>query len=239
MPGQVYKHHRVAHVLAEEIRAGVHADGSKLPGEHALRERFGVSRTTVRQALNVLGEQGLIETHAGIGSLVTFDGTPLDQRLGWTRALAAQGTELTTETLRFDRIRDEALAGELGLQSPRFIALDRVRRLVGGHGVSLEFSRVPAVAALLDLPERGLDEGSLSRTLAAAGRVPDSSEAHISVVGLTSDEAAILHRSPEESFLRVAQVFRGADGDVVEQVTSLLDPSRFQLHVRTGRGAHL
>lgn len=226
-------------MLAEEIRAGVHADGSRLPGEHALRERFGVSRTTVRQALGVLGEQGLIETHAGIGSIVTFDGTPLDHRLGWTRALAAQGTELTTETLRFERIQDEVLAGELGLESTEFIALDRVRRLVGGHGVSLEFSRVPAVAGLADLPERGLDDGSLSRTLAAVGRVADSGEAHIAVAGLDADEAGILHRSPGESFLRVAQVFRGADGDVVEQVTSLLDPSRFQLHVRTGRGAQL
>ncbi|MEV2211962.1 GntR family transcriptional regulator [Streptomyces sp. NPDC050997] len=239
MPGQVYKHHRVAHVLAEEIRAGVHVDGSKLPGEHVLRERFGVSRTTVRQALSALGEQGLIETHAGIGSIVTFDGAPLDQRLGWTRALAEQGTELTTETLRFERIRDEVLAGELNLESPQFIALDRVRRLVGGHGVSLEFSRVPAVAGLADLPERGLDGGSLSRTLTAAGHIPDSSDAHIVVAGLNTDEAEILHRSPGESFLRVAQVYRDTDGDVVEQVTSLLDPARFQLHVRTGRGAQL
>ncbi|MEV1022471.1 GntR family transcriptional regulator [Streptomyces sp. NPDC050264] len=239
MPGQVHKHHRVAHVLAEEIRTGVHADGSRLPGEHALRERFGVSRTTVRQALGVLGEQGLIETHAGIGSIVTFDGTPLDQRLGWTRALAEQGTELTTRTLRFERIQDTALAAELGLESSEFIALDRVRRLPDEHGVSLEFSRVPAVGPLADLVERGLDGGSLSRSLAAAGRVPESGEAHIAVAGLDAPHAAALRRSPGESFLRVAQVFRDADGGVVEQVTSLLDPSRFQLHVRTGRGGHL
>jgi GntR family transcriptional regulator len=239
MPGQVHKHHRVAHVLAEEIRTGVHADGSRLPGEHALRERFGVSRTTVRQALGVLGEQGLIETHAGIGSIVTFDGTPLDQRLGWTRALAEQGTELTTRTLRFERTRDTALAAELGLDSAEFIALDRVRRLADGQGVSLEFSRVPAVGPLADLAERGLDGGSLSRSLAAAGRIAASGEAHIAVAGLDEPHAATLHRSPGESFLRVAQVFRDADGDVVEQVTSLLDPARFQLHVRTGRGGHL
>ncbi|MFD7712764.1 GntR family transcriptional regulator [Streptomyces sp. NPDC059785] len=238
MPGQVHKHHRVARVLAEEIRRGVHADGSKLPGEHALRERFGVSRTTVRQALGVLGEQGLIETHAGIGSIVTFDGTPLDQRLGWTQALAAQGTELTTHTLRFERIRDAALAAELGLKTAEFTALDRVRRLPDGHGVSLEFSRVPAVGPLADLAERGLDGGSLSRTLTAAGRVPESGEADISVTGLTETDATALNRSPGESFLHVAQVFRDADGEVVEQVTSLLDPSRFQLHIRTGRGGH-
>lgn len=239
MPGQVHKHHRIARVLADEIRSGVHADGSRLPGEHALRERFGVSRTTLRQALQVLAEEGLISTHAGIGSFVTFDGTPLDQRFGWTRALAEQGTELTTETLRFEEVTDPGLATELGLPSSAFIALDRVRRLPDGQGVSLEHSRVPAAGSLVGLPERGLDGGSLSQALITAGRVTDSGEGRVSVRGLDERQAAVLHRSPGESFLRLVQVYRAADGSVVEQVTSLLDPARFELHVRSGRGGHL
>lgn len=239
MPGQVHKHHRIARVLADEIRAGVHTDGSRLPGEHALTQRFGVSRTTLRQALQVLGEEGLISTHAGIGSFVTFDGTPLDNRLGWTRALAEQGTELTTETLRFEEVTDQELAAELGLASSRFIALDRVRRLANGQGVSLEHSRIPATGDLSGLPERGLDGGSLSRALIAAGRITDSGEGLVSVRGLDAAEAAVLHRSPGESFLRLAQVYRAADRSVTEQVTSLLDPARFELHVRSGRGGRL
>lgn len=236
MPGQVHKHQRIARVLADEIRAGVHADGSRLPGEHALTERFGVSRTTLRQALQVLGEEGLIATHAGIGSFVTFDGAPLDNRLGWTRALAAQGTELTTEILRFEEISDPELAAHLALASDVFLALDRVRRLPGGQGVSLERSRVPVTEGLAGLPERGLDGGSLSRELIAAGRVSDSGDGVVSVRGLTEAEAAVLHRSPGESFLRLEQVYRAADGSVVEQVGSLLDPARFELHVRSGNG---
>lgn len=239
MPGQVHKHHRIARVLADEIRAGVHTDGSRLPGEHALTQRFGVSRTTLRQALQVLGDEGLISTHAGIGSFVTFEGTPLDNRLGWTRALAEQGTVLTTETLRFETVTDPELAAELGLASSAFIALDRVRRLSDGQGVSLEHSRVPATGELAGLPERGLDGGSLSRALIAGGRISDTGDGVVSVRGLDAAEAAVLHRSPGESFLRLAQVYRAADGSVVEQVTSLLDPVRFELHVRSGRGGRL
>ncbi|TWV41932.1 GntR family transcriptional regulator [Streptomyces misionensis] len=240
MPGQVHKHHRIARVLAAEIRAGVHTDGSRLPGEHALTQRFGVSRTTLRQALQVLGEEGLIATHAGIGSFVTFDGgAPLDHRLGWTRALAEQGTELTTETIRFEQVTDDALAAELGLASSAFIALDRVRRLPDGQGVSLEHSRVPATEELAGLPERGLDGGSLSRTLVAAGRVTESGEGLVTVRGLDAAEAALLHRAQGESFLRLSQVYRAADGSVVEHVTSLLDPARFELHIRSGRGGRL
>ncbi|MFG3254854.1 GntR family transcriptional regulator [Streptomyces sp. NPDC048172] len=239
MPGQVHKHQRIARTLADEIRAGVHTSGERLPGEHALRERFGVSRTTLRQALQVLGEQGLIATHPGIGSFVTFDGTPLDNRLGWTRALQGQATELVTEVLRFETVADPELAAELGTGAEAFVALDRVRRLAeDGRGVSLEHSRVPAVGTLAELPRRGLTDGSLHKTLLAAGRITDSGEGVVSMRGLEEDEAATLRRSPGEPFLRLAQVYRAADGSVVEQVTSLLDPARFQLHVRSGRGEH-
>ncbi|MFJ4921637.1 GntR family transcriptional regulator [Streptomyces sp. NPDC088725] len=239
MPGQVHKHHHIARVLEDEIRAGIHSAGDRLPGEHALRQRFGVSRTTLRQALRVLGEQGLIATHAGIGSFVTFDGTPLDNRLGWTRALAGQAVELTTEILRFETVADQELAVLLGIPSTAFVALDRVRRLSDGQGVSLERSRVPAVGDLARLPERGLDGGSLSRTLISAGRLTHSGEGKVSVRGTDAAEAAVLGRSPGEPFLHLDQVYRAADGTVIEQVSSLLDPVRFHLHVRSGRGGQL
>jgi GntR family transcriptional regulator len=236
MPEQVHKHHRIARVLADEIRAGVHATGERLPGEHALTERFEVSRTTLRQALQVLGDEGLITTHPGIGSFVAFDGTPLDNRMGWTHSQDGQPVELVTEVLRFETVADGALARELGLGDEAFVALDRVGRLPGAHGVSLERSRVPAVGDLAGLPERGLADGSLSTALVAAGRVTDVGEGVVSVRGLDAAEAAVLHRAPGESFLRLAQVYRAADGSVVEQVTSLLDPAVFRLHVRSGRG---
>ncbi|MFJ5263584.1 GntR family transcriptional regulator [Streptomyces sp. NPDC088387] len=236
MPGQVHKRHHIARVLADEIRAGVHGTGERLPGEHALTKRFGVSRTTLRQALQVLGEQGLIATHPGIGSFVTFDGVPLDNRLGWTRSLAGGAADLTTEVLRFETLHDPALAAELGTGADTFVALDRVRRLPDGRGVSLELSRVPAVGALAELPRTGLTDGSLNKTLLAAGRITESGDGHVSVRGLDEAQAATLGRTPGESFLHLDQVYRAADESVVEQVTSLLDPARFQLHIRSGRG---
>lgn len=236
MPGQVYKHDRIAEVLAAEIRAGVHSRGSRLPGEHALTKRFGTSRTTVRQALGVLGEAGLISTHAGIGSIITFDGTPLDNRLGWTHALAGQATTLTTEVLRFETVVDTDLATELELETDTFVALDRVRRLDDGAGVSLERSRVPALGAVADLPRTGLRNGSLSTTLIGLGRISQSGEGRVAVRGLDAAEAEILRRPSGTPFLRLSQVYRAPDDSVVEQITSLLDPAHFELHIRSGPG---
>ncbi|WP_030741298.1 GntR family transcriptional regulator [Streptomyces sp. NRRL F-5135] len=227
----VLKHQRIARVLAREIHSGALKPGSKLPGEHALTRRFAVSRTTVRQALDELSKQGLISTHAGVGSFVTFDGHLLDNQLGWTRALADQGARITTEVLRLEAVRDPGLAGELGLEGHDFMALDRLRILPGGAPVALERSRVPLLPALAEVPARGLVDGSLTRTLAAAGIRATHGDEWASVTRLDADEAALLRRDEGDVFLRTRRVSRGPEGDVVEHVTSLLDPARFELHL--------
>ncbi|RNG20690.1 GntR family transcriptional regulator [Streptomyces botrytidirepellens] len=234
MTEQVLKHQRIAGVLAREIHSGALEPGSRLPGEHALTRRFAVSRNTVRQALDELSKRGLISTHAGVGSFVTFDGGLLDNRLGWTRALADQGARVSTEVLRLEAVRDERLAGELGIEGAEFLALDRLRILSEGTPVSLERSRVPLLPALADVPLRGLVDGSLTKTLAAAGVRATHGDEWASVSGLDADQAALLRRAEGDLFLRTRRVSRGADGRVVEHVTSLLDPARFQLHLGFG-----
>ena len=47
------------------------APGEKLPNEEALSKELGVSRVTLREAIRVLGVQGLVETKRGIGTFVT------------------------------------------------------------------------------------------------------------------------------------------------------------------------
>ena len=62
---------QVARQVQEMILAGHLPEGSQLPSERELAERFGVSRTVIREAMKVLGERGLIEVMAGRGSFVT------------------------------------------------------------------------------------------------------------------------------------------------------------------------
>lgn len=61
---------RLAQALRAEIAGGVHPVGSSLPTEVELCERHGVSRHTVREALRLLVDQGLIERRQGAGSRV-------------------------------------------------------------------------------------------------------------------------------------------------------------------------
>ena len=56
--------------LADRIRDGRFAPGSKLPTEAAIVEAFGVSRTVVREAISKLQASGLVATRHGIGTFV-------------------------------------------------------------------------------------------------------------------------------------------------------------------------
>ena len=62
------KYLMVADTLRKEIAEGVFQDGQKLMTEETLRDRFQVSRQTVRQALSLLESERLIERRQGSGS---------------------------------------------------------------------------------------------------------------------------------------------------------------------------
>jgi GntR family transcriptional repressor for pyruvate dehydrogenase complex len=61
---------QVAGELSSRIRSGAFAPGTRLPGEHATAEQFGVSRTVVREAIARLKTEGLIKTRQGDGAFV-------------------------------------------------------------------------------------------------------------------------------------------------------------------------
>ncbi len=63
------KYHRVYLVLRQQLDEGRFAEG--VPGELALMESFGVSRVTVRRALEQLAAEGLITRHPGRATLPT------------------------------------------------------------------------------------------------------------------------------------------------------------------------
>jgi len=65
---------KVSSQIADQIRssilAGEFSPGDKLPPERELAEMFGVSRPSVREALNILAASGLVESYQGGGTVV-------------------------------------------------------------------------------------------------------------------------------------------------------------------------
>jgi GntR family transcriptional regulator len=222
------KHQRITVELEREIRSGRVPRGARLPGELSLARRFGVSRNTVRAALAELNQAGLIATRTGKGSFVLFDGRPLAARLGWARALAAQGVRARVRVLRIAATTEDELAARLGLDSPEVIAIERVRETAAGAVISYERSCVPAIEGMA---AGGLEGGSLTETLLRAGLRAHHGEQRLCGGRLDDREAALLEREPGEWFLRTERTSWTADGRFVEHVSTLLDPEHFQLHL--------
>ncbi len=62
----------IYNMLYSDIINGLYKNGTQLPGETDLSERYNVSRNTLRQALTILAEDGLISKHQGKGTFVTI-----------------------------------------------------------------------------------------------------------------------------------------------------------------------
>ena len=65
------QHSFVVNELGKEIVSGVYTSGTLLPGDVELAERFGVSRTVLREAMKTLTAKGMVIPKARIGTRVT------------------------------------------------------------------------------------------------------------------------------------------------------------------------
>ncbi len=62
---------QIVQQIEESIVKGDLKPGDQLPAERELAQRFGVSRTAVREAVKALREKGLVEAYSGRGTFVT------------------------------------------------------------------------------------------------------------------------------------------------------------------------
>ncbi len=95
--------------LADEIFARI-ADqryplGTRLPAEREVARSFSVSRDTVRKALSLLEHHGLIERHAGSGSVVCYRPDPQDLANGALAVLNIGELKETTSPLEYCVVR--------------------------------------------------------------------------------------------------------------------------------------
>ncbi len=96
-------HIQIAQTLRDEIRTGSLQAGARLPSEHALSERFGVSRGTIRQARASLRADGTIAGSQGRRLAVNRPQLtqPLTELLSfsaWTESLGKTPTSLVIES---------------------------------------------------------------------------------------------------------------------------------------------
>jgi DNA-binding FadR family transcriptional regulator len=115
--------------LGSSVRLGVFPVGSQLPSERELASLIGVSRTTVREAIRLLTEQGTLESHRGRrgGTFVVSEPRP-PSMADVARQLAERGTSLTE--ILDQRWAVETAVAELAAIRAQPGEVDRLRSLL-------------------------------------------------------------------------------------------------------------
>lgn len=145
--GSRYKYVVVRDSLRDQIMHGVLAEDAKLPSESALRGKFGVSRVTVRLALDALRQAGLIESRQGKGYFVRR--LPVVQDLGrlqgFGELMTPLGLAVRSEVVEVAEITASAeLQSRLRLaRGASVVRISRVR-IAGGAPLSYDVSHFPA-----------------------------------------------------------------------------------------------
>ncbi len=112
---RVIRYQSIAEDLRQRLSEGEFAASGLLPSEAALSDRYGVSRVTVRRALESLRADGLVDSRQGFGWLVAAE--PLRQDLSrlatLDRQLAAAGVRSERRIESFGFVTPPARIGEL------------------------------------------------------------------------------------------------------------------------------
>src|SRR6516164_8322951 len=122
---------RVEAVLAGDIADGSLPPETQLPSEDGLIERFKVSRTTVRKAIQNLVERGLVEIRRGKGTFVTHPKITqeLTELTGFVEDMQALGRQPTAKVLHQQIVAaNQVVARRLALpQGTPVVRIQRVR----------------------------------------------------------------------------------------------------------------
>jgi DNA-binding GntR family transcriptional regulator len=213
--------------------------GDQLPSEPELAAAYAVSRATVREALQSLENEGVVRRVHGSGTFVNqvqarVSGA-LDVDLGVTEAVQAANQRLGVQVLR---VEETAAPREIAEQ----LALPPVGRILLIERIILANDR-PAALAVDAIPARvaqtaatAYRDGSVYRYLERdCGTVLVGGVAHVSAVAADTRMARLLKVDAGDALLRMEQVERSEEGDLVLYSLEHYVPECFDLTVRRTR----
>jgi len=227
---------QVAQQLEQAIDSGALPPGSRLDNEIALAEELGLSRPTMRQAIQYLVDKGLLVRKRGVGTHVAR--SRVRRPVGLTSLfddLASSGQEPSTTVLSHG-VEPASGVVAAALEVPEgtpVIALERLRHT---RGEPLAILRNHLRADLVPLPPEVLAQRGLYEVLRESGVALASATQSIGARRATAAEADLLDETRGAPLLTMRRTAFDDRGLVVEFGDHLYRASRYSFEVDlTGR----
>ncbi|GAB2887365.1 GntR family transcriptional regulator [Nocardioides pacificus] len=206
------------------------APGTPAPSERELVQRFGVARMTVRQAMDALVSEGLLERMPGRGTFVAKPRNDVGRLTSYTEEMTRRGLLAESQTLLARREQaGPGVARALDITAGDAVIHWKRLRRADGIPMCIEDAYLNEIL-LPGFLQSGMPT-SLYDALTARGLRPTWSEDSISADVAGPEEAASLEIAPGAAVLRVAR--RAVSGDkVVEVSRSVYRADRYTMYVQ-------
>jgi GntR family transcriptional regulator len=232
------RYRRVADALQRSIETGELSHHDRLASERAIAQRFGLSRMTARQAVELLVRRGLVYRRPGAGTFVSPPRVvhTLQRLAGFSEQMAAQGIAPSSRVLemRCAARVDASARVALGVAQGERVWMVRRLRFGDGEPLLLETFWVPD-RACPGLARRDLATGSLYALMRTRyGIDPREAVEAIEPAALDADDARHLATRPGSPAMLVTRTTFDAGGDPVEFARDLYrgDRARFEVSLR-------
>jgi GntR family transcriptional regulator len=229
---------QVADVLRHQVLAGAFGSG-QLPREDQLGGDFRVSRNTVRDALALLADEGLVERLPGVGTTVVTAkyAHGLHRLAGLAETLHHHG-EITNEVRTVSVVQPPAVvAGQLRVPAGQAVVyLERIRRL-DGTPVSLDLTYLPYDIGAPLLAEDLAHQDIFVLIEQLTGERLGHADVSIEAVNADPHCAALLGVADRAALLMVERVTHLADGRPVDLEWIRFRGDRLSLRTELRRGA--
>lgn len=209
-------YYQVAQVLEQAIESGELPPGQRLDNEIALAERLGLSRPTMRRAIQYLVDRGLLVRKRGVGTQVVHRAVrrPIELTSLYDD-LATEGRNPHTDVLKLEELpASDNVAHVLGVDDGTpVVRLERLR-YADGEPLAIMHNYLPA--GLARITEEGLREAGLYQLMRAAGIRFHLASQVIGARPATVAEARMLAEPRGASLLTMRRTAYDESGHVVE-----------------------
>lgn len=226
-------YYQLKQIIVNKIQTKVWPVHSKLPTEMELAKEYGVSRATVRQALQDLENEGYIFRQQGKGTFVKAQ--KIEQKLNkfysFSEEIRKMGYSPYTKILDFKVIlSDEKMMRVFQLSAPAPLYWIKRLRLADTNPFALEESYVPC-SVCPGMSQQNIEDFGLYGAMKNIFNfAPDAMEETIEAVVIPSSSAAILETKTLSAGLYLKRTTYTNDM-VVEYCKTIINGDMYKYHV--------
>jgi GntR family transcriptional regulator len=197
-------YHQLADILIEKIRSGTYSPGQMIPPETGLAKQYCIGRPTVRQAMDILVQKGLIQRKRGAGTFVKQVTPQVDlfSLAGTSQAFLTKGIPIETRIIKSAALKKISHDPENPFNNQPAFFLSRLT-LTKGTPVLLEDIYLEA-ELFMGIDRMDLADKSLAQVVSDHYYLtPETGNQQFKVEFLDSERAARLHLCSSDPVLTV------------------------------------